>query len=124
MNAIETNEFTQTLVSLSEKVPRPRAILCVSAHWMTEGTWVTAIPLKELFEETYFNSPIGTNKLIPNDEEIPPLLNRIYPCHEIVKIDGFLPGCPPRADLLWDALNLLIEGKSLDELSGKNFRYD
>jgi len=82
------------------------------------------IPLKELFEETYFNSPIGTNKLIPNDEEIPPLLDRIYPCHEIVKIDGFLPGCPPRADLLWEALTLLVEGKSLNELSGKNFRYD
>jgi len=82
------------------------------------------IPLKELFEETYCNSPIGTNQLIPNDEELPPLLDRIYPCHEIVKIDGFLPGCPPRPDLLWEALNLLIAGKSLNELSGHNVRYD
>ena len=82
------------------------------------------IPLKELFEETYFNSPIGTNKLIPNDEELPPLLDRIYPCHEIVKIDGYLQGCPPKADLLWEALTLLIGGKTLDDLNWKNVRYD
>jgi len=82
------------------------------------------IPLQELFEETYHNSPIGTNKLIPNDEELPSLLDRIYPCHEIVKIDGYLPGCPPHADLLWEALTLIIAGKSLNDLSGKNIRYD
>lgn len=53
MNAIETNEFTQTLVSLSEKVPRPRAILCVSAHWMTEGTWVTAMDRPKTIHDFY-----------------------------------------------------------------------
>jgi NAD-reducing hydrogenase small subunit len=82
------------------------------------------ISLQELFEETYHNSPIGTNKLIPNGEELPPLLDRIYPCHEIVKIDGYLPGCPPRADLLWEALTLLIAGKSLNDISSKFVRYD
>ncbi len=82
------------------------------------------IPLAELFEETYCNSPLGTNKLIPNGEELPPLLDRIYPCHEVVQIDGFLPGCPPRADLLWEALTLLVAGKSLTEMTGRNVRYD
>lgn len=43
MNAIETNEFTRSLNALGKKLPRPRAILCVSAHWMTEGTWVTSM---------------------------------------------------------------------------------
>ena len=82
------------------------------------------IPLLQLFEESYCKSPLRTNQLIPNDEELPPLLDRVYPCHEIVQIDGFLPGCPPEADLLWEALNLLIEGRSLTELSGHNVRYD
>ena len=68
--------------------------------------------------------PTLANRLIPNDEELPPLLDRVYPCHEIVKIDGFLPGCPPKADLLWEALNLLMAGRSLDELSVKHLRYD
>ena len=41
MNAIEENAFTKTLKSLGPRVPKPRAILCISAHWMTRGTWVT-----------------------------------------------------------------------------------
>jgi len=31
-----------------------------------------------------------------------------------VKIDAFLPGCPPSADLIWKALTSLLEGKPLD----------
>ena len=41
MNAIETNDFTRTLQAWGERLTRPKTILCVSAHWMTEGTWVT-----------------------------------------------------------------------------------
>jgi len=82
------------------------------------------IRIQELLEGSFFDGPTVSNKLIPNDEELPMLLDRVYPCHEIVKIDGYLPGCPPRADLLWEALNLLMAGKSLNELSTKNIRYD
>ena len=82
------------------------------------------IPVKELLAESYLKGPTLANRLIPNDEELPPLLDRVYPCHEIVKIDGFLPGCPPKADLLWEALNLLMAGRSLDELAVKHLRYD
>ena len=41
MNAIADNEYTRTLHALGRRLPRPRAVLCVSAHWMTEGTWIT-----------------------------------------------------------------------------------
>jgi len=37
MNAIETNAFTRALSSLAEELPRPVAILVVSAHWLTRG---------------------------------------------------------------------------------------
>ncbi len=82
------------------------------------------ISMKELLEEAYFNGVTVGNKIIPNDEEIPAILDRVYPCHEIVKIDAFLPGCAPRADLIWEVLNRIIEGKSLDNLTYKNFKYD
>lgn len=82
------------------------------------------IPMKELFAEAYGDGPTVYNKLIPNDEEIPLILDRVYPCHEIVKIDAFLPGCAPRADLIWEALTAIIEGKGLDHLSYENFKYD
>lgn len=43
MNAIQDNSFTRALRALGQTLPRPRALLCVSAHWMTRGTWVTAM---------------------------------------------------------------------------------
>lgn len=41
MNALADNDYTRTLAALGKRLPRPRAVLCVSAHWMTEGTWIT-----------------------------------------------------------------------------------
>jgi len=74
-----------------------------------------SIPLRECLEEAYLNSPTVApeDRLIPNDEDLPIILDKVYPCHEIVKIDAFLPGCPPSADLIWEALTALIEGRPL-----------
>lgn len=42
MNAIRDTPFTRALANLGKTLPRPKAILCISAHWMTRrGTWVT-----------------------------------------------------------------------------------
>jgi 4,5-DOPA dioxygenase extradiol len=43
MNAIEDNEFTRGFREMGKDIPRPRAILCISAHWETKGTYVTAM---------------------------------------------------------------------------------
>jgi len=43
MNAIEQNEFTNGWQNVSRNLPRPAAILCISAHWETKGTFVTAM---------------------------------------------------------------------------------
>jgi 4,5-DOPA dioxygenase extradiol len=42
MNAIEDNEFTDGFKDIGEKIPLPKAIICISAHWETYGTFVTA----------------------------------------------------------------------------------
>ena len=41
MNAIEENEFTAGWRKAGQSIPKPNAILCISAHWETRGTYVT-----------------------------------------------------------------------------------
>lgn len=43
MNAIEENEFVTEFRNISKVIPKPNAILCISAHWETKGTFVTAM---------------------------------------------------------------------------------
>lgn len=43
MNAIEDNQYTQTWEKLGKELPRPEAIVCISAHWETDGPEVTAM---------------------------------------------------------------------------------
>ena len=43
MNAIEENEFVQGFRAIGKDIPKPNAVLCVSAHWETKGTFVTAM---------------------------------------------------------------------------------
>jgi 4,5-DOPA dioxygenase extradiol len=43
MNAIEDNEFVSGFRKVGSEIPRPQAILVVSAHWETRGTFVTAM---------------------------------------------------------------------------------
>jgi NAD-reducing hydrogenase small subunit len=74
-----------------------------------------SIPLKECLEEAYLNAPTvdPESRIIPNDEDLPIILDKVYSCHEVVKIDYFLPGCPPSADLIWEAVTALVEGRPL-----------
>lgn len=43
MNAIEENEFVSGFRNIAKSIPKPNAILCISAHWETKGTFVTAM---------------------------------------------------------------------------------
>jgi len=43
MNAIEENEFVEGFGHIGKSIPKPEAILCISAHWETRGTFVTAM---------------------------------------------------------------------------------
>ena len=43
MNAIEENEFVQGFRNIGKGIPVPTAILCISAHWETKGSFVTAM---------------------------------------------------------------------------------
>jgi 4,5-DOPA dioxygenase extradiol len=51
MNAITDNEFTRKWEQLGKTLPTPQAILCISAHWETEGTFVTAMEMPKTIHD-------------------------------------------------------------------------
>ena len=53
MNAIENNEYTKAWETLGERIPKPEAILSVSAHWFTDGTRVSDVKNPETIYDMY-----------------------------------------------------------------------
>jgi NAD-reducing hydrogenase small subunit len=82
-----------------------------------------ALRLPLILQEVYHTSVGLANGLIPNDLELPLPLSKVRPLHEVVKVDYFIPGCPPSADAIWSALNDIIAGRN-PELGHGLIHYD
>jgi NAD-reducing hydrogenase small subunit len=71
------------------------------------------LDLRDILEEVYVTEDgLARGSKIPNDPELPLLLDKVRPIHEVVRIDYFLPGCPPPADAIWKFLTDLIAGRT------------
>jgi NAD-reducing hydrogenase small subunit len=70
------------------------------------------LDLRDILEEVYHTEVGLAHGNIPNDPELPLPLNKVHPIHEVVKVDYFLPGCPPSADAIWKFLTDLIAGRT------------
>lgn len=70
-------------------------------------------PLRECLEEAYILGPYIRNKThsIPNDPVLPLVLDKVYPCSEVVRIDHQIPGCAPSGALIHDTLVELLAGR-------------
>lgn len=53
MNVVEQKEFTRGWQRAAEDFPRPKAILCISAHWYTHGLWVSSVAQPETLYDFY-----------------------------------------------------------------------
>ncbi|MFN9067565.1 MAG: 4,5-DOPA dioxygenase extradiol [Bdellovibrionales bacterium] len=53
MNAIDENKYTRALISLGNSLPNPKVILVISAHWMTNGTFVTEMSHPKTIHDFY-----------------------------------------------------------------------
>jgi NAD-reducing hydrogenase small subunit len=71
-----------------------------------------SIPVKKLLERIYVQG-VDERPRIPTDG-VPPLLKRVVPLHEVVKVDLFVPGCPPPAAAIGYVLGELLDGRMPD----------
>lgn len=95
------------------------------AVWGGLPSMRNGIPLSECLEEAYLNSPTSEPgaHVIPYHEDLPKILDRVYACNEIVKIDYYIPGCPPDANHIWKALKNILWGEEYSILYSE-FKYD
>jgi [NiFe] hydrogenase diaphorase moiety small subunit len=83
------------------------------------------VPLKECLDEAYLNgvtTEVGAD-IVPGHEDIPKLLNNVYPCNEVVKMDYYIPGCPPNAHHIWKVVKSILLGEEFS-IAHDEFKYD
>jgi [NiFe] hydrogenase diaphorase moiety small subunit len=95
------------------------------AIWGGLPTMRNSIPLSECLEEAYLNSVTNEpgNTIIPYHEDLPKILDRVYACNEIVKIDYYIPGCPPDPNHIWKVVKNILWGEQYSILYSE-FKYD
>jgi NAD-reducing hydrogenase small subunit len=67
------------------------------------------LPIGNVLRKVYAD-PEREGTSVPNDIELPPPLDKVYPVNEVVRVDYFVPGCPPSGDAIWKYLTALILG--------------
>jgi NAD-reducing hydrogenase small subunit len=79
--------------------------------------------LGECLQEAFLTGLGVTDPKVPSDPELPLLLAKVHPIHEVVKIDYAIPGCPPSAEVIWIVLEALLAG-NIPKLPLELIRYD
>jgi coenzyme F420-reducing hydrogenase gamma subunit len=70
------------------------------------------VPVNKLLQRVYIEGA-QEGKVIPIDR-VPPLLKNARPLREFVKVDFFLPGCPPPSKSIASLITDLLEGKKIE----------
>jgi coenzyme F420-reducing hydrogenase gamma subunit/ferredoxin len=93
--------------------------------WGGLPTMRNSIPLSECLDEAYLNCVTNEpgNNIVPYHEDLPKILDRVYACNEIVKIDYYIPGCPPDANYIWKTVKNILWGEEYSILYSE-FKYD
>ena len=65
----------------------------------------------DLLTKVYHEGPASVSKGGEVDEIMPALLPRVLPLHQVIKVDAFIPGCPPDPERIWQAVAALLDGE-------------
>lgn len=71
-------------------------------------------PTQEVLERAYVEAESNALGSVPR-QEVPALLSKVRPIHEYVKVDAWIPGCPPRPEAIWSKLLVLLTGEAAAE---------
>jgi len=97
----EIRQRTKTLVSLGD--------CAVTGN-------VTALrnifPVESVLDRAYRENATVVTGIPSGNGAVPRLLDRVRPVHEVVKVDYFVPGCPPSADTIHDFIMALLDGRT------------
>lgn len=128
MNAIEENEFTKNWNALGKSIPKPNAILCISAHWETKGTLVTAMPKPQTihdfggFPQELFNFQYPAPGSLELAKETKAIVQKT-----IVGLDetwGLDHGCWSVVKHLYPAADVPVIQMSLDYTQPAQYHYE
>ncbi|MCP4308304.1 MAG: oxidoreductase [bacterium] len=65
---------------------------------------------QQILQSVYVDAPDRDGQIPVEPGIVPPLLPQVLPVHKAIRVDAFLPGCPPPADRIQAALEALLEG--------------
>ena len=75
-----------------------------------------------ILEAVYLKAPDRDGMLPVEAGIVPPLLPRVLPLHKVIKVDAYLPGCPPPADRIQRAVEALLDGDP-SRITGEDIRF-
>ncbi len=81
------------------------------------------LPKEEVLRTGYVETPSTVDGSVPKSEDLARLLDRVQALNQVVKVDCYVPGCPPSAAAIGWALKELLAGR-LPAPTGDNLRYD
>lgn len=128
MNAIEENEFTNNWANLGKTLPKPTAVLCISAHWETKGTFVSGVEKPETIHDFggFPKALFDVQYPAPGSPEFANETKKII-TKTTVEIDnkwGLDHGCWSVVKHIYPDANIPVFQMSLDYTQGPQYHYD
>lgn len=127
MNAIADNIFTRGFQEMAKTLPKPKAILCISAHWETRGTFVTAMPHPETIHDFggFPQALFDVQYPAPGSPELAKEAAELITSTTVQLTDdwGLDHGCWTVAKFLYPEADVPIVEMSIDYTQGPAYHY-